>query len=295
MKTKIKTRHYALALLPVTLVAATTTIAAATAQTGGTTLEGGRKTVPHGERLTLRGGGAGPGADVAIEFQRAGGERWSSARTVEANSAGAFSARVRPRYSGAYRAVPMGGTASPQAPVRVRSRLRLEAERYTVVGRTLRLEGRAQPAAERALRIRVGGRTIRTRTNGKGRFAATWRADRTGRFRPSARVAGNKLAAGDSDRGRRVTVYRPASASWYGPGLYGNRMACGGTLSPSTVGVAHRTLPCGTRVRLRNGNRTVTAPVVDRGPYAGNREYDLTSATRQRLGFGSTGTVLASK
>jgi rare lipoprotein A len=95
--------------------------------------------------------------------------------------------------------------------------------------------------------------------------------------------------------GRRVTVYRAASASWYGPGLYGNRMACGGTLTPGTLGVAHKSLPCGTKVHLRHGKRTVTAPVVDRGPYVGDREYDLTARTKEKLGFGSTGTVLASK
>jgi rare lipoprotein A (peptidoglycan hydrolase) len=72
-------------------------------------------------------------------------------------------------------------------------------------------------------------------------------------------------------------------------------MACGGTLGPGTIGVAHKSLPCGTKVHLRKGSRTVTAPVVDRGPYAGNREYDLTAATKDKLGFGSTGTVLASK
>lgn len=39
-------------------------------------------------------------------------------------------------------------------------------------------------------------------------------------------------------------------ASWYGPGLYGNRMACGGRLTTSTWGVAHKALPCGTRVLI---------------------------------------------
>ena len=39
----------------------------------------------------------------------------------------------------------------------------------------------------------------------------------------------------------------------------------------------------------------MTAQVVDRGPYAGNREFDLTAATKNKLGFGSTGTVLSSK
>ena len=62
-----------------------------------------------------------------------------------------------------------------------------------------------------------------------------------------------------------------------------------------TLGVAHRTLPCGTKVTLRHGSKTVTVPVIDRGPYSGNRVYDLTEATKNKLGFGSTGIVLATK
>lgn len=92
-----------------------------------------------------------------------------------------------------------------------------------------------------------------------------------------------------------MNVYRPADASYYGPGLYGNGTACGKTLTPSTVGVANRTLPCGARVTLRYHGRTVTVPVIDRGPFSGNREYDLTAATKAKLGFGSTGTVLTTR
>jgi rare lipoprotein A len=47
-----------------------------------------------------------------------------------------------------------------------------------------------------------------------------------------------------------------------------------------------------TRVTLRKGKRIVRTRVIDRGPYVGAREFDLTQATKQRLGFGSTGTVL---
>jgi rare lipoprotein A len=39
----------------------------------------------------------------------------------------------------------------------------------------------------------------------------------------------------------------------------------------------------------------VSARVIDRGPYASGREFDLTGATKARLGFGSTGTVLSSR
>ena len=43
---------------------------------------------------------------------------------------------------------------------------------------------------------------------------------------------------------------RSAGATWYGPGLYGNQTACGQTLRPDTIGVAHRNLPCGTTVKF---------------------------------------------
>jgi rare lipoprotein A (peptidoglycan hydrolase) len=90
----------------------------------------------------------------------------------------------------------------------------------------------------------------------------------------------------------RLNVYRRARVSWYGPGLYGGHLGCGGTLTPGTLGVASRTLPCGTKVTLRHGGRTVRVPVVDRGPYAGGREFDLTAATKDRLGFSGAGEIL---
>jgi rare lipoprotein A len=90
-------------------------------------------------------------------------------------------------------------------------------------------------------------------------------------------------------------VYRYAYASWYGPGLYGNRLACGGTLGVGTLGVAHKSLPCGTKVTLRRGHRTVRVRVIDRGPYVSGREYDLTAATAQRIGFQGYGPVLVTR
>jgi len=67
--------------------------------------------------------------------------------------------------------------------------------------------------------------------------------------------------------------------SWYGPGFYGHQGACGlvpGGIQPDTIGVAHRTLPCGTRVTFRYNGRTVTARVIDRGPYVSGRIWDMT-------------------
>ena len=102
-------------------------------------------------------------------------------------------------------------------------------------------------------------------------------------------------AARARSRARQINAYRSAQASYYGPGLYGNSTACGQTLTPSTVGVANKSLPCGTKVTFRYRGRTVRARVIDRGPFAGNREWDLTAALKAKLGFGSTGTVLSTR
>ena len=73
-------------------------------------------------------------------------------------------------------------------------------------------------------------------------------------------------------------------ASWYGPRFYGNRTACGQTYTPEIVGVAHRTLPCGTLVVLEYRGRTLTVPIIDRGPYVAGRTLDLSNATRLAMG-----------
>jgi hypothetical protein len=79
--------------------------------------------------------------------------------------------------------------------------------------------------------------------------------------------------------------------SWYGPGFYGHRTACGLALTQTLVGVAHRTLPCGTLVTFRYNGVTVRVPVVDRGPYVAGRTFDLTAGACQRLHHCFTGTI----
>jgi len=73
-------------------------------------------------------------------------------------------------------------------------------------------------------------------------------------------------------------------ASYFGPGLFGSSTACGQVLTTALQGVAHRTLPCGSPVQLSYAGRTVTVPVVDRGPYIVGREFDLTAATKLSVG-----------
>jgi rare lipoprotein A (peptidoglycan hydrolase) len=65
-------------------------------------------------------------------------------------------------------------------------------------------------------------------------------------------------------------------ATWFGPGFYGQQTACGQTMSPVIVGVASRTLPCGTLVLVNYKGHRLTVPVIDRGPYAHGATWDLT-------------------
>ena len=66
---------------------------------------------------------------------------------------------------------------------------------------------------------------------------------------------------------------------------YGKPIACGGVLAPNQLGVAHKTAPCGALITFRYNGRVVRVPVIDRGPYIAGREWDLTGATAQLLGF----------
>ena len=83
--------------------------------------------------------------------------------------------------------------------------------------------------------------------------------------------------------------WRSAGATWYGPGLYGRHTACGQTLRPGTLGVAHRSLPCGTAVKFVFHGRQIVTRVIDRGPYAKGYRLDLTNGAREALDFAGSG------
>jgi rare lipoprotein A len=78
---------------------------------------------------------------------------------------------------------------------------------------------------------------------------------------------------------------RSAGATWYGPGLYGRQTACGATLTQTTVGVAHRTLPCGTAIKFFYGGHVLVTRVIDRGPFTAGNAFDLTNGARLALEF----------
>jgi rare lipoprotein A len=81
------------------------------------------------------------------------------------------------------------------------------------------------------------------------------------------------------------------TASWYGPGFYGNRTASGEVLRPGTLTAAHRSLPFGTRVRVTNlhNGRSAVVRINDRGPFHGSRVIDLAHGAASELGVTASG------
>ena len=131
--------------------------------------------------------------------------------------------------------------------------------------------------------------TARARVGTDGAYVARWRTNTIGRFRMRAVLASDGQAhAAAATPEIAVTVYKPAIATWYGPGFYGNTTACGFEMTRSLVGVAHKTLPCGTQVAITYEGRSMVVPVVDRGPFANGASWDLTYALAQAIGFTHT-------
>jgi len=120
-----------------------------------------------------------------------------------------------------------------------------------------------------------------------GSFAAIWRPNRVGPLQLRAVTGAPAAGVADDDPGApqlSMSVYRPGIASWYGPTGPDQTTACGVPLEDSTLGVAHRTLPCGTPVAFYYKGRTIVVPVIDRGPFVKGRSWDLTNAAHTALG-----------
>lgn len=82
-----------------------------------------------------------------------------------------------------------------------------------------------------------------------------------------------------------MTSWARVFVSWYGPGFIGNHMANGEVLTETSMIVAHKTLPFGTKVEINYNGKTVLAIVKDRGPFIPGREFDLGPGVAKALGF----------
>lgn len=91
----------------------------------------------------------------------------------------------------------------------------------------------------------------------------------------------------------RYPWHRDHDISWFGPGLYGHGTACGQRLTKDLVGVAHRTLPCGTKIEFRNpkNGARVVAEVIDRGPFVSGRIWDMSRGLCHALDHCYSGSI----
>lgn len=124
----------------------------------------------------------------------------------------------------------------------------------------------------------------RARAGRDGSFRTSWRPATAGRFSLRALTEGAPATAAATTT---VSVMRRTVATWYDQ--TGSTTACGVDLERNTLGVAHRSLPCGTKLEFSFRGRSVLAPVIDRGPFVKGVFYDLTIAAARKIGFVSTG------
>ncbi len=271
--------------------------------------------VKFGRAVTVSG--TAPAADagkrVQVQTQARGQSSWRPLGAATVGRAGTFRSRLRPRRSGLLRAVEQAPTApvsavraaitpargpapSPEPMVTVGARF--TPARHTsaaLSSRPVHLSGHLLPAL-RGRRVRLQGRsahgwrTLSTaRTGARGGYRLSVAPDAADGQQLRVVFAGDRRNAPAKRPAGSLTVLHPALASWYDDG--GNT-ACG---FHAGLGVANRTLPCGTKVTFHYGGRTVNAVVDDRGPYAGGREWDLNQNTASALGFAGVGTVWSSR
>jgi hypothetical protein len=258
--------------------------------------------------------GVAPASDVGhLAILETGLRKQASWRYVAGTRivpGGRFRLRARLRHSGFVRVIdaatpasassvspsssasPAGTAASAPLPVAVEAQFSVARRSLNALsGNPVVVRGRLMPGqAGRSVRLQGhfadGWRTlVRGRTGTAGGFGVRYTAA-SGLQRPlRVLFAGDRANARSVQPAGRLTVYGESVASWYDDA---GSTACG---FHAGLGVANRSLPCGTKVGLRYGGRSVTATVDDRGPYVGGRDWDLNQNTAAALGFGGVGTV----
>jgi rare lipoprotein A len=272
--------------------------------------------IRYGQAAVVKGsaGAENAGRQIALEFGSRRG--WRVIKTAVADGNGAYAFHTRLRHNGRLRVSVTDGAAARSATggssvahatatsasqrVVVTPRLRATYRRLDVTGeRPAVVRGTLRPGgAGRKVRleIRRDGRwrsVARDVTDKRARYSLTYRSTKSGSYFARVVFAGDAANGRAAKRVGKVRSYRPALASRYD--MYGGALGCGGTLGYDSMVVAHKTLPCGTKVRIRYHGRSAIATVRDRGPYAGGREFDLAGAVARKLGFNGVGTIWVAK
>lgn len=262
--------------------------------------------------VTGRAPSSDSGQTVALDFTPSGSTAWQQVATASVAGTGAFRLTAPLRASGRIKvlmtAAPPATTAfaagassaatsstAPQ-PVAVSAAIRTRRRSREILGTgTLAIRGQLLPRAPHrrvVLQERRGGRWIGLasgRTGSSGRFVIRYHASNPGREAVRLRFRGDAANAAVTVPAGELSVLRQTVASWY---YDAGTTACG---FHAYYGVANLSLPCGTKVTLSSGGRTVEAVVDDRGPYVGGRAWDLNQNTAAALGFGGVGTVWSSQ
>src|SRR5947207_1238541 len=268
------------------------------------------RTLAYGQTLVVTGRvpADAAGRRVILEFRSGGGD-WAPAATTTAGADRRYRFRVRAERSGEVR-VSAGDTAAatrtagagaaPGAAAPATAATAVQpvsvAARFTGRWRSVDVSAGQVAAVRGALRPGVGGRVVtlerpgrhvlaRAKTGRDGRFVLRYRTRGAGTIPLRLRFRGDRANGTAWSTAGVVNAYRQSYASWYEDG---GATACG---FHARYGVAHRTLPCGTRVTIRYGARSVVATVDDRGPFVDGRDWDLNGAVAGALGFGGTGPI----
>ena len=275
----------------------------------------GAASVPSSTESSLKVSLSATAVDYGSQVRASGVAPASTSGTVKlftvfANGTRTLTARASisrsHRWATAFRAKVSGrieatGPASLLAPeiaavskpvLSVRQRLVLAQANGRVSGPT-RFQGSVAPAGYRIVDVKgSGGFHKRIHTSFDGRFHFISSAAVASAGVHAKAVAGRGYAE-SKVRSLSAKRFRAALASFYDD--YGLPVACGGVLGRNQIGVAHKTLPCGTRLTIRYRGRTINARVIDRGPYIAGREFDLTGAAARALHFDGVATIWVSR
>jgi hypothetical protein len=314
MRTKVKARPAVLAgALIVAIGTPAIALGAGTSQAqSATVMNLSRRHVGYGDAVTVTGTTSTSAAGQRLVLELApSGAGWRQLASTLAGAGGGFRLRAKLYRSGLLRvataatattasapATASSSAVQPSTPQRVSvggELLVSTAPRNVLGGGPVTITGRLLPG--------VPGRTVEllafssdawrtvaaAHTRYRGRFTLRYAPGALGAEHLRIRFAGDSASARTAAPSGLVTVYQQTVASWYNDG---GSTACG---FHAGLGVANKTLPCGTKVRFMYGGRTVTAVVDDRGPFVAGRTWDLNQNTAGVLGVGGVATVWSSR